>query len=147
MPKQQVPPATLPAEERHARSRLHQILAQSGGLLHGSIIEMFRRCGRPNCRCASNEAFKHRAIYLGQTIKGKTTMVYVPARAEKLVRQWVANFQQAEELLEQISRQGRARLREIKGQPRAGKPAARAVAFPREKAKPKPPQAPSSQDC
>jgi hypothetical protein len=142
MPKQQVSPATLPVEERHARSRLHQILSQSEGFLHGSIIEMYRRCGRPNCRCAANDEFKHRAIYLGQTIKGKTTMVYIPARAEKMVRQWVANFQQAEELLEQINQQGRAKLRKLKDQPQAGKPA-RAVPTPRKKAKPKPPQAPS----
>jgi hypothetical protein len=142
MPKQQVSPSTLPAEERHARSRLHQILDQSGGFLHGSIIEMFRRCGRPNCRCASSDEFKHRAVYLGQTIKGKTTMVYIPVRAEKMVRQWVANFQQAGQLLEQISQQGRARLREIKHQPHAGNTVP-AAPPPRKKAKPKPPQAPS----
>jgi hypothetical protein len=102
------------AEERHLHSRLHQLLSQAGGLLHGSLIEMARRCGNPRCRCASDDAHKHRSLYLGQTRRGKTTMAYVPKDQEQTVRCWTADFQRARDLLEAISQQGWRRLDETK---------------------------------
>jgi len=41
-------------------------------------------------------------------------MIYIPARLESTVRQWHDNFQQAEQLIEQLSQQGRARLSQAK---------------------------------
>jgi hypothetical protein len=141
MPKAPVSPATLPAQERRLRSRLHQLLSRAEGFLHGSLIEMARRCGKPGCRCASDDQARHRALCLGQTRAGKTTMVHIPAKLEPRVRQWVDNFQQAAALLEQLSGQGRDRLGQAKRQAAAAKPAARRA--PAKAAKPKPPRTPS----
>ena len=41
-------------------------------------------------------------------------MIYIHARLESTVRQWHDNFQQAEQLIEQLSQQGRARLSQAK---------------------------------
>lgn len=141
MPRQPVSPATLPAGERQLRSRLHQLLARAEGFLHGSLIVMTRRCGKPTCRCVSDEQAKHRSLYLGQTVNGKTSMLYIPAGMEREVRQRVANFQQAAALLEAISQQGRNRLGQSKRQAAAAKSAARRA--PAKAAKPKPPRTPS----
>lgn len=114
MPRTLVSPASLSAQERQFRSKLHQLLNQSEGFLHGSLIVMTRRCGKPSCRCASDDEAKHRSLCLGQTLNGKTTMIHIPAHLEPTVRQWVDNHQQAIRLFEQLSQQGRERLKRAK---------------------------------
>ena len=137
MPKHHVSPASLPAPERQARSRLHQLLSKAEGFLHGSLIVMTRRCGKPSCRCASDDGARHLSLCLGQTRGGKTTTVHIPKNLEPLVRQWADNFQEASRLLEQLSQEGRERLDKAK----ARKPTrAAAPATSRDPAKPKPPR-------
>ena len=106
--------ASLCAEDRHLRSRLRQLLCRAEGFLHGSLIEMTRRCGNPRCRCASDDDARHRSLYLGQTRKGKSSMVYVPRDLEETARRWAADFQLASAILEDLSQQGRRRLGEAK---------------------------------
>ena len=133
-------PASLPAPERHARSRLHQLLCEAEGFLHGSLIVMARRCGKPSCRCACDDSARHLSLCLGQTRGGKTTTVHIPAHLEPVVRRWVDNFERASGLLEQLNQEGRARLAKAK----EGKPvAAAAPAVLPKPAKPKPPRKPS----
>jgi len=132
-------PASLSPEERRLRSRLHQLLSQAEGFLHGSLIEMSRRCGNPRCRCAASDANKHRSLYLGQTHKGKTTMLYVPRDLEETARRWAGDFREASELLEALSRQGRGRISEAKTKTRAAKKAARKRPAAKKTATRKPP--------
>lgn len=142
MPRHHVSPASLPALEREARSRLHQLLSEAEGFLHGSLIVMARRCGKPSCRCASDDGARHLSLCLGQTRGGKTTTLHIPADLEPLVRQWVDNFQQASRLLEQLSQEGRGRLAKAKTKARKSARTAAPVT-PRKSAKPKPPRKPS----
>jgi len=121
MPDDITSPASLPADERRLRSRLHQLLSRADGFLHGSLIEMARRCGNPRCRCASGDEHKHRSLYLGQTLEGKTTMLYVPKDLERDVRRWAEQFQQAADLLEGLSQQGRRRLDVAKARSKSNK--------------------------
>jgi hypothetical protein len=87
-------------------------------MIHGSLIEVARRCGKPSCRCATDEDAKHRSLYLGRTHEGKTTMDYVPKHLEQTVRQWVEDCRTVLELIEGINSQGRARLKERKSRAR-----------------------------
>jgi hypothetical protein len=121
MPANNPNPASLGAEERRLRSRLHQLLRGAQGFLHGSLIEMARRCGNPRCRCAADDAHKHRSLYLSQTREGKTAMEYIPRDQEKTVRRWSEDFQRASSLLEEISQQGWHRLRQTKAKRKAAK--------------------------
>ena len=146
MPRQPISPSLLPAAERQCRSKLHQLLNQAEGFLHGSLIIMARRCGKPSCRCAADDNARHESLYLGQTLGGKTTMIYIPARLERTVRQWHDNFQQAGQLIEQLSQQGRARLSQAKATKatKATKPAKAATTSASRKApQPKPSGKPS----
>ncbi len=102
------------SREREIRSRLHLLLNQTEDFLHGSPIDMARRCGNPNCRCASNDEFKHRSLCLGQTRKGISSTVYIPRHLEAKVRKGVANFQQAQDLLEELNVEARIRLDKAK---------------------------------
>ncbi len=113
-------PSSLPAGERALRSKLHQLLSQAEGLAHGSLVEMKRRCGKPNCRCASDDAFKHSSLYLSQTRHGKVEMICIPREFEETVREWAGEFRRASELLEAVSREGWRRIAEKKAEKKAG---------------------------
>jgi len=141
MPKPRISQASLPSAERQVRSRLHHLLSRAEGFLHGSLITLTRRCGKPSCRCAADDQARHSSLCLGQTHAGKTTSVHVPTALEPQVRQWVDNFQQATRLLEQLSQQGRERLAKAKARKSAG---AAAPADSRKATGPKPSRPPSS---
>ncbi len=101
----------LSAADRAARSQLHQLLQQADGLIHGSLIRMRRRCGNPNCRCATQDR-KHASWYLGLTRKGKTRMKYIGKDQEAAVRRWLEADRKARELLDQINAAAWKRLHE-----------------------------------
>ena len=101
----------LSETDRTARSQLHQLLEQTDGLIHGSLIRMRRRCGSPKCRCATQDQ-KHQSWYLGVTQKRKTRMKHISKDKEVTVRRWLAAHRKARQLLDQISAEAWKRLRE-----------------------------------
>jgi hypothetical protein len=55
------------------RRRLIVELAQIGDMRHGSITEVYRRCGKPSCWCQQSEKAGHGPFYAFTTkINGKT---------------------------------------------------------------------------
>jgi hypothetical protein len=100
---------SLPKNERMLRSRLHRILSDKDGFIHGSIINMARCCGNPNCKCATKDQ-KHVSVYLGQTKNGKTRMKSVPKAWEGRIKRWVRNYKQVDEILEKLSEECWQRL-------------------------------------
>jgi len=107
-------PSSYSAREREVRSRLHLLLNQAEDFIHGSPVEMSRRCGNPNCRCASNDKYKHTSLCLGQTRKGVSSTIYIPRDLEPKVRKAISNFQQARDLLEELNAEARIRLNKAK---------------------------------
>lgn len=101
----------LSAADRAARSQLHLLLKKADGLVHGSLILMRRRCGNPNCRCAT-QGRKHESWYLGLTRKRKTRMKHIGKDQEAAVRRWLDADHKARELLDQISAEAWKRLDE-----------------------------------
>lgn len=119
--------SSLSPRERELRSRLHVLLNNAAGFLHGSLVEMVRKCGNPNCRCASDDDSRHRSLYLGQTRGGKRTMVYIPRDLESQVRQQAEHFQRALDLLEELNTEARLRL-DKKKEKNKGSPSRRKTA-------------------
>ena len=87
--------------ERQARSALARLITQRG-LLRGNLLERRRVCGKPNCRCTRGEL--HAGLYLVFSAGGKLRQLFVPKTWQTRVRQWVADYHAARQLLEQISR-------------------------------------------
>lgn len=108
----------MSARERDARSRLHSLLNRAEDFFHGSAIDMARRCGNPNCKCAADDEHKHRCLCLGQTRGGKSTTVYIPRRLEARVREGIENYRRAVDLLEVINEETRLRLEKLKAKPK-----------------------------
>ena len=110
-PRRPITRTSQSAQERRLRSELRKIL-DSSGMLHGTVIERQRVCGKPNCKCTRGH--KHRSLYLVVTEGGKPRQLYVPGDWEQTVRQWVQDYQKARELMEEVSRIHWQKVRERK---------------------------------
>jgi len=102
----------MSVQERRLRSELRKIL-NNRGVLHGTLLQRQRVCGKPNCRCARGQ--KHRSLYLVVTEGGKSRQLYVPKDWEQTVRQWVEGYQKARELMEEVSRIHWQKVRQRQG--------------------------------
>ncbi len=102
--------SVLSTTERQLRSRLRQLLGQAEGFLHGSPIELSRKCGKPSCRCATDQSMRHCSLAIGRTRQGKTTMLHIPKSMEAQALRWIEDFKKAGALLEALDEQGRLRL-------------------------------------
>ncbi len=71
-------------------------------ILRGSVVIVNRYCGKPSCRCL--KGYKHRALYVSQSQKGKPRLVYIPQRSEKEVRMLIKNYRKMKAVMEKISR-------------------------------------------
>ncbi len=97
-----------------SRERLPEKLPDLHEILRGTLVERYRRCGRPNCHCAKEEDPGHGpAYYLMVTVApGKTVQVYVPKEHKREVERWIKNFRQAQKVLEEVSTVNRRLLKE-----------------------------------
>ncbi|MBN1556216.1 MAG: hypothetical protein JXA11_15855 [Phycisphaerae bacterium] len=91
----------MSGQERSFRSKLAQLIGQKG-LIRGTLLSRKRMCGKPSCRCTRGHP--HESLYLVVSESGRTRQLYVPRAWEAAVRQWVRDYQQAKELMEEISR-------------------------------------------
>ena len=92
--------SSLSPSERELRSRISQ-LVHNRWLLHATLAPRSRRCGKPNCRCARGEP--HVSLYVVQSRRGQGRQLFVPKDWEPRVRQAVADYQQLQQLLEEVS--------------------------------------------
>ena len=99
------------SKERSRRSRIAQ-LGSSHRLMRGTLTVRSRRCGKPNCHCARGQL--HVSLYLVQSQKGKPRQIFVPREWEERVRQAVADYQELQRLVEEISELEWKRLEERK---------------------------------
>lgn len=69
--------------------------------VRGSLVVMNRFCGKSNCRC--QKGLKHKSIYLSQSYKGKTRMIYLPQGSEGNAHQYVKNYRKIRGILNSVS--------------------------------------------
>ena len=72
-------------------------------ILRGSLIERFKRCGRPGCKCARGVGHGPK-VYLSVSMpRARPVMVYVPQEHRSQVEQVVANYRQTRKLLDEVA--------------------------------------------
>ena len=72
-------------------------------ILRGSLIERFKRCGRPGCKCARVVGHGPK-VYLSVSMpRARPVMVYVPQEHRSQVEQVVANYRQTRKLLDEVA--------------------------------------------
>ena len=86
--------------ERHRRSRIAKI-SISKRFIRGSLTVRQNICGKANCHCARGEP--HLALYLTQSHDGKPRQLYVPKAWEERVRRAVSDYQELQQLVEELS--------------------------------------------
>jgi hypothetical protein len=91
----------MSARERQLRSAINRILSGQG-VMHGSLIVRKRVCGKSTCRCARGQL--HEGLYLVVTEAGKGRQMYVPRQWEAAVRQWIDQYAQARQIMDDLSR-------------------------------------------
>ena len=87
--------------ERFARSRLAKLVHEQP-FLCGSLVSVQRVCGKEGCKCTRGEL--HRGLYLAMRVGENRKMVHVPQVLEATARRWVATYQEAWRLMEEVSR-------------------------------------------
>lgn len=101
----------LPPAERNSRSRIAQ-LATGRWFLRGTLSPRTSKCGKPNCHCAQGHL--HPSVYLVQSRAGKLRQICVPKAWQERVRQAVTDYQQMQQLIEEVSELEWKRLQERK---------------------------------
>lgn len=72
-----------------------------GPVVHGSLVEAKRRCGKTGCRCAQGEA--HTAFYLSRRLGGKTRLEHISRANVGTVQQWRGNYERLQVLVEELT--------------------------------------------
>ena len=92
-------------EESRAVS-LQEILSEHGPLRRGSFVALHRKCGKPNCHCATGKG--HPAKYLSVKENGRTRMIFIPSKLEETVADEAhryRSFRRARAKLAKLARQ------------------------------------------
>jgi hypothetical protein len=87
---------------RRRRAALLRRLPPLEAIVRGSLIERYKRCGKPGCHCQQGRGHGPK-FYLSVSMPGtRPVMEYVPNAYLETVQAFVENFQQARQSLEQI---------------------------------------------
>ena len=96
---------TIPSKRavQRARERIHSIRASVAGfelLCSGTLSQRMMKCGKPNCRCATDPAARHGPYYEWARMRaGKPTHRYVTQQQAHILRQAIDNYRQVKKLL------------------------------------------------
>lgn len=82
--------------------RIRSTLGQFELLCSGTLSKRMMKCGKPNCRCASDPAARHGPYYeWGRMRAGKLVHRYVTEQQAQILRQAIDNYRQVKVLLRQ----------------------------------------------
>lgn len=102
-------PSQMSPKERAARSRLLQILRDSG-LIRATWVRLCRPCGGAGCKCAKSKRNWHKSWSISQSRDGKLRRKSIPEPLREEVDRWLTEYWEARHLLDEISDQYWLRL-------------------------------------
>ena len=120
---------------RHYRreyARLRARLREIGFICEGTLVERWMQCGKPGCACASNRARQHGPYYqLSWKEKSKTVSRRLSPEHAALYRQWIANRQRLQSIVEQMHGVSKKARRHLLPAPNPQRAAAKPGDIPR----------------
>lgn len=91
-----------PGRLKHRRRRLVQQVPDLERLLRGSLVERYKKCGKPGCHCLHGKGHGP-ASYLSVTLgPGKTRSYYVTVEQRRRIERHLGNYRKLREVVEQI---------------------------------------------
>jgi len=101
-----------PAALLHRRQALvKQLIGLQPLILRGSLIERYKRCGHPGCKCQQGQGHGPKYYLSISQAGGRPEMDYVPEEYSQQVSDYLQNFQQVRQVLEKICNINRELLR------------------------------------
>lgn len=87
-------------KREHLKAELNQV----GDMRPGSLVERYRKCGKPSCHCARKNAPGHGPSYsLTHPVKGKTVTKIIPqGPAVERTRDQIAEYQRFRALMQEL---------------------------------------------
>jgi hypothetical protein len=99
------------AELRRRRHALVRQLPPLQAIVRGSLIERYKRCGKPGCKCAAGPGHGPK-YYLSVSYPGlRPHMDYVPQASYLQTSEHLANYHRVRAILEEICEINRELLR------------------------------------
>src|SRR5215472_9049999 len=98
-------PASLHLEELENRDReLKARLTRLGEMRPGSLVERYRKCGKPNCHGARRDDRGHGPMWMvTHAVEGKTVSKVIPSGpAVERTRSQIAEYQRFRELAREL---------------------------------------------
>src|SRR6201981_2862100 len=96
---------------RKRRQALRGKLPPLGAILRGSLIERYKPCGKPGCKCAKGRGHGPK-FYMSVSFPNLPQEIdYVPQHRLAEAKKCLTNYQAAREILEQICEINRDLLR------------------------------------
>ena len=80
-------------------------------ILRGSLIERYKRCGHPGCKCQEGPGHGPKYYLSVSQAGGRPEMDYVPEEYSQQVSYYLQNFQEVRQVLEKICNINRELLR------------------------------------
>jgi hypothetical protein len=71
--------------------------------MRGSLVERLRRCGRPNCACATDPAARHGGKFLSVHLDGRTQAVHVRPEDEDYIRAAIDAYQRLWAIINELT--------------------------------------------
>ncbi len=104
---QDTPAATL----RRRRKQLLKRLPPLEAVMRGSLIERYKRCGKPGCKCAQGPGHGPKYYLSVSRTAARPQMDYVPQAHQPQVAQYLNNYRQIRDILEELCAINRELLR------------------------------------
>lgn len=79
-----------------------QLAAFEGKILRGSLIESYKKCGKPGCKCATGAGHGPKHSMTVNFPKRKPENDYIPLEYVVQVKEYIENYQRFKEIIEQI---------------------------------------------
>jgi hypothetical protein len=92
-----------PARLKARRRRLIRQLPDVERVLRGSLVERYKKCGKPGCHCVHGKGHGP-ATYLSVTLApGQTRSYYIPEEQRRRIERYLGNYRKLREVLEEIT--------------------------------------------
>ena len=96
---------------RRRQSLVKQLARLEPRILRGSLIQRYKRCGHPGCKCQQGRGHGPKYYLSVSQAGGRHEMDYVPAEHFQQVSGYLRNFQKVRQVLEKICNLNRQLLR------------------------------------
>ena len=82
---------------------LSKQLSKTGYICKGSVMSVYGKCGKPYCRCKTDESARHGPYTVWtRKVKGKTVTKYLSEKQAKLCREYIQNSKKLESIIEEM---------------------------------------------